>query len=525
MPLDYDTYEEAKEGFRWSEAWEIFDGDRKDFNIAHECVDRHFGDKIGIRIKFDNRRSEIYTFKEVSILTSQFANMLERYGIKKGDRVAISLFPSLEYYISFLGTLKRGAISVPCFPLFGPDALAFRIKDSGARFLIIEKEKKDLIEPDLVSNIIVREDLIKMIQDEEKDYKTDTSADDLAVIQYSSGTTGLPKQVRYPHKAITVSAPFVKFGLGLRRDDNYFCPSSPAWGHGIWYGMMGPLIFGNAIGTYSGKFDPEVLLEALEEFEITNISAAPTVFRMIMNSGKIDNYRLKIERLTYTGEAMEEELFKFLQNKLGIDPHGFYGSTEAGVVLLNYAGFSDWRVKPGSLGKPMLGVKVAVLDRNEDELPPNEVGTLAVKRNDKWIKLGDSGYVDRDGYYWYKGRTDDIIISAGYTIGPNEIENLLLKHPKVLEAAVIGVPDKDRGEIVKAFIKIECEPADDLKKDIQEFVKKRLSRHEYPREIAFVEDLPKTMDGKIRRKELREWERKKRKGLKEKKEVSMWRTY
>jgi acetyl-CoA synthetase len=515
MRLEYRTYEEAKKNFKWDERWDIFDRNRQKFNIAYECVSRHASEEIGIRIKFDDRRKEVYTFRELDRLVSQFANMLERLGIRKEDRIVLLLPPSLEYYVSMFGTLKRGAVVVPCSPLFGPEAISFRIENSKAKAIVTTRDMVSLVDKKFASTLqlIEAEQLFHEIKGEKETYEPDTSADTLAMIQFSSGTTGAPKQVIYRHEALTVFAPLVKFVVGLQSDDNFFCPSSPAWGHGIWFGTMGPLIFGRALGAYSGKFDPEILLEALEEFEITNMSAISSHYRLIMNTGKIDNYSLKIKRLTYTGEAMGMDVFKYFQDKLGVTIHSMYGSTETGPICADYAGFVDWKPKLGSLGKPMIGGrKVAVLDEKGNECPPGKEGQVALWNGREWIRAGDIVYQDEDGYFWYKCRADDVIISSGYTIGPIEIEEVLKKHPAVIEVAVVGSPDKERGEVVKAFIKTNRNPSEQLKEEIQEFVKANLSKHEYPREIEFLKELPKTPDGKIKRKELRIIERREKLG-------------
>jgi len=510
MRLEYKTYEEAKKNFKWSERWEVFDGNRQKFNIAHECVSRHASDEVAIRIKFDDHHREVYTFRELDRLVSQFANLLERLDIRKEDRIVLLVPPSLEYYVSMFGTLKRGAVVVPCSPLFGPEAISFRIENSKAKAIVTTKERVSLIEKNFAPRLQLIEagQLRQELKSEKEIYDSDTSADTLAMMQFSSGTTGAPKPVIYRHGALTLSAPQIKFQAGLQADDNFFCPSSPAWGHGIWFGTMSPLIFGRAVGAYSGKFDAEILLEALEEFEITNMSAISSHYRLIMNSGKIENYRLRIKRMTYTGEAMPVEVIHFFQEKLGILPHCMYGTTEVGPICSDYAGFDGWKVKPGSLGKPMVGgQKVAILDEKGNELPPGKEGQIAVWRDNGWIRVGDIVVQDEEGYFWYKCRADDVIISAGYTIGPIEIEEVLKKHPAVMEVAVVGSPDKERGEVVKAFIKANRNPSEQLKEEIQAFVKTNLSKHEYPREIEFLDELPKTPDGKVRRKELREEER------------------
>ena len=507
MRLEYKTFDDAKRNFRWSERWEVFDKDRANLNIAYECVDRHPKENIAIRLmKNDGSRGK-YTFGELSRLTSQFAHVLERRGVNPGDRVAIVLNPSLEYYVSFYGILKRGAVAVPCYALLGPEGLGYRIKESNSRLVVISKDRDNVLPPGVVSDVIYSEELIDIIQGEKEEYETNTSADTLAVIQFSSGTTGLPKQVFYHHSAVTVTAVFVKFWLGLQEGDRYMCTSSPAWGHGIWYGTVGPLIFGNGIGACSGKFDPEILLKALEQFEVTVTSNIPRVYKMLMESGRIDNYRLKLRRMTYTGGAIEKDVVQYFLDKLGLYIGSAYGSTETGPIVLDYA-FPDWKPRLGSAGKPMLGVKLGILDEDGSELPPGKIGEVAVWRKSRWNRMGDYGYFDEDGYFWPKGRSDDVIKSSGYRIGPFEIETVLEKHQAVQRAAVVGSPDKERGEIVKAFIVLTpgIEQTEELKSDIQEFVKARLSMHEYPKEIEFVNKLPETPDGKLKRKVLRKRE-------------------
>ena len=505
MRMEYKTYEDFRKNFQFRERWEVFDGNRDTLNIAYECIDRHPKEKTAIRIKFDDGRTESYTFGEFSRLTSQFANMLERLDIKAGEPVAMVLNPSLEFYVTMFGILKRGAVVVVCSPLFGPEAVEYRVNRSNARMVVIHKGQTDLVKEGLVPHLIIAEELKEILSKENEDYKTNTSADSLAFLQFSSGTTGVPKAVSYGHKAVTLAAVHVKFGVGLRDGDSYFCPSSPAWGMGIWYGAIGPLIFGNAIGAYSGKFDPERILEALEEYEVTNMFAAPLIFRRMMESGKMDNYKLKFRRMSYSGGKLDMDVIQYYQQKYGLVIQSCYGSTEVGVILADY-GFDDWKVMPGSLGKPLPGATVAVIDDDGKESAPGNVGMVAVWLGGKWVTLGDTAYVDEEGYFWYKNRVDDIIISAGYTIGPIEIEDVLMKHPKVKEAAVVGSPDKDRGEIVKAYIIPEQGATQELKQEIQEFIKTRLSKHEYPRDLEFVNELPRTPDGKIKRRVLRERE-------------------
>lgn len=504
--MEYRTYEEAKKKFHFDQAWELFDGNKDRLNIGHECIDRHVGKGTAVRIKFEDGCTEKYEFDEISKLSSQFANALEHLGLNFGDRVAIMLDPSLEFYVSLFGTLKRGATVVPCFPLFGPEALGVRLKDSGAKLLVTTEEKRGLVGNEFnVKIITIGTSFYKLLERQSDRYEVETSPKDISVYQYTSGTTRkYPEAVKHYHRSIINLMPAAIFGRGLREGDRFFCPGSPAWGHGLWIGTFAPLALGVAVGAYSGKFDVKKLLEALEEFEINNISAAPTVFRMMKSSGLLRNYNLKIEKIHYTGEPLDVETFNFLKKTFGVSPISGYGSTEVGPIIYNYAGFENYVVKSGSLGKPMPGLEVKLIDEAGNEVPQGQIGEIALKRKGEWFRVKDAAIVDEEGYFWHKGRVDDIIISAGWTISPNEVEDVLRTHRAVKEVAVVGIPDQERGQIVKAFVVTDLEPNSELTKQLQDFVKDKLSKHEYPREIEFMEALPKTDGGKVRRKELKE---------------------
>ncbi len=496
--LDYRTYEEAKEKFTLDQIWELFDGDPEHFNLGHECIDRHGDRGTAIRIKYEDGRTDQYSFQELSRLTSQFAHLLESLEIGKGDRVAVMLDPCLDFYICLFGILKRGAIFVPCFTAFGPEALEYRMKDSAAKLLIVSEGQAPSITPQPSYRILpTGKDFHVLLEKHKTEYLSHTSANDVAVHQYTSGATRkFPQAIPHRHKSVPLLMPAAIFGRGLRPGDRYFCPSSPAWGHGLWHGTLSPLALGIPAGTYSGKFRVDRVLEALEEFEIDNFGAAPTVYRMIKNSGLLDHYRLKIRKMHYTGEPMDTDTFHYFKDKFGVPPHSGYGSTEVGAVIYQYAGFPNWIVKPGSLGKPMPGLEVKLIDKDENEVTAGQIGEIAIRRRGKWIRARDAGMVDGDGYFWHKGRVDDIILSAGWTISPTEVEDTLQKHPAVREAAVIGVPDPERGQIVKAFVVSKNPPSAELENELKEFVRTNLSRHEYPRVIEFVASLPKSAAGK-----------------------------
>jgi acetyl-CoA synthetase len=514
MSLDYRSYEEAKEKFNWKDKWSLFDGTKDRFNIAHECIDRHPKADTAIRIKFADGRSEMYTFGQFSEYTCRFANYLESKGVEFGEKVVILLFPSIELYVSMFGLFKRGAVAIMCFPLFGPEAINFRLSRSNAKAIITTKAMTDLIDIDLADSlglkIIYAEDLMAELQNYSDRYEWNTDVSTICMMQFSSGTTGEPKSILYKHGAISVAGVVMKLGNGLRHDDIYFCPSSPGWGHGIWYGTIAPLIHGRAIGTFSGKFDTEKVLEALEEWRVTIMAAISSHYRLIMESPNVGKYNVKLRTVNYTGEAMTKDTIAALRREWGIYPATQYGTTEAGPIAMDFMAFDNWAIRPGSLGKIMLGgIRIAILDENEQEVPPGTPGQVALWRNNAWFKIGDSAFIDEDGYVWYIGRIDDLIISSGYTIGPIEVEGAINKHPAVEECAVIGSPDKNRGNIVKAVVVLKkgIAGSDSLEEDIKNFVKTRLSKHEYPRKIEFTTELPKTPDGKIKRKLLKEKEK------------------
>jgi len=501
---EYSSYEEVLKDFQWDMLWDLFDGDVEHLNIAHECLDRHVDKGTAVRLKFEDGHLERYTFRELSEWTSRFANFLANHGVEAGERVCVMLEPSLAYYIGVFGAIKRGAVAVPLFTLFGPEALTQRINDCRPKLLLLHPEKAHLGKTfEGLRVLLSGPELIEEIRRESTSFKTETKAKDLAIFQYTSGTTReFPEAIKHTHRSVVTLALAALFGLGLREGDRYFCPSSPAWGHGMWHGTISPWSLGISAGHYSGKFDPQRILEALQALEITNFAAAATVYRMLIKSRLMDKYRYKIQKVSFTGEPLDSASEDFLLNRFGVPVCSMYGTTETGVILASYPGFRDFKVKRGSLGKPVPGWKVAIINEEGKEVPPGTLGEIAVKRRGEWFHAKDAGIMDEDGYFWHKGRSDDVIISAGWTISAVEVEDALLKHPDVREAAVIGVPDEVRGHIVKAFL-VAGRREEAFEEELKEFVKTRLSAHEYPRAIAFVDELPKTPAGKVNRKALR----------------------
>ena len=501
--LDVRRYPDVLRAFRWEALWELFDGDRDRLNLAHECVDRHIGRGTALRLKFDDGRSETHSFEDLAAWSSRFANLIARRGVARGDRVAVMLDPSLAFYGAVFGAVKRGAIAVPLFTLFGPDGVAARVEDCRPKLLLVERDapRWRAIFPDL--DVLSVDDVAGRLAGESDRYAPDTAANDLAVFQYTSGTTrARPAAIRHTHRSVVTLMVGALYGVGLERGDRYFCPSSPAWGHGLWHGTIAPLALGIPVGSYAGKFQGARVIEALTEFEITNLAAAPTVFRMLRQAGLDAAAARAIRKVSFTGEPMDAGTFEWLEQTLGFRPCGMYGSTEVGVVVVNYPGFSGHEVRPGALGKPAPGWEVAVVGDDGAVLGPGRPGEISVRRKGEWFPLKDRGWVDAEGYFHHSGRSDDVIISAGWTMSVVEIEEVLRKHPDVRDAAVVGIADAGRGHVPKAFVASDRRDAA-FTDEIQEFVKTRLSRHEYPRLVEVLDELPKTPAGKIDRNALR----------------------
>jgi acetyl-CoA synthetase len=448
------------------------------------------------------------SFDALASGAARFAHWLERRGVGAGDRIAFMLEPSPAFYVCLFGAMMRGAISVPLFTLFGHDGLRLRIDDCQPALLITNADKAELARGIEALTVITADAaLFAEMAHYPSDYSIVTRADDLAVFQYTSGTTReLPAAVKHSHRALVTLMLAALYGTGIRPGDAFFCPSSPAWGHGLWHGTLAPLALGVATGTMAGRFDAVRLLHALSEYRITNMSAAATHYRMLKNSGRAHEFAFAIDKLSYTGEPIDPATLEFIDRTFHVPVCSMYGTTEIGVVLVNYPGADDYRVKPGALGKPVPGLRLQVHDAHGHHAEPDVIGELMVWRRERWESTKDLAKVDRDGYFHHAGRADDVIISAGWTMSAVEIENTLLKHPDVREAGVIAVPDATRGQVAKAFVVSERAASEEFAGELKTFTRERLSQHEFPRQVAFVPELPKTPAGKIHRKALRDRE-------------------
>jgi acetyl-CoA synthetase len=529
-------WEDAEKHFSWSETGKV--------NMAYECVDKHVdkgnGSNVALRYVSDDGKQEL-TFEEMKKQTNKFANVLKKHGVNKGDRVFIFMPRSPELYVAFLGTIKAGAIIGPLFEAFMKEAVYDRLLDSGAKVLVTTPEmqgrvpKEDL--PELEKTILVGEK--NELEDDEVIYHEEMkdASEDFEVVwvdretpmllHYTSGSTGKPKGVVHVHNAMIGHYMTGKWLLDLHEDDVYWCTADPGWVTGTSYGIFAPLLNGVATLIRGGRFGADAWYKTIQDEKVTIWYSAPTAFRMLMSKGKevVDKYDTSSLRLIYSvGEPLNPEVIRWGMDVFGLPMHDNWWMTETGMQLISNYPCMDIRL--GSMGKPFPGITAGIIDEEGNELGPNEVGQLAIKagwpsmmrsiwnnrekyesyfEKKPWYVSGDSAHKDEDGYFWFHGRIDDVIKTSGERVGPFEVESKLVEHPAVAEAGVIGKPDPMRGQIIKAFIKLRdgYAPSDELKKEITEFVKKGLAAHAKPREIEFVDKLPKTRSGKIMRRVLK----------------------
>ena len=532
-----DRYEEIYRAFRWDVPAR--------YNIAQACCGRWASDRTRFALRWEDESgaTAAYSFWDIQEAANRLANALAAQGVKRGDRVAIVLPQRPETAIAFMAIFQMGAIALPLSHLFGPDSLAYRLENAGASVAIVETTtlpslwaiKAGLPQLRLVigvggareTGVLAWEELIA--RGSRRFTCVDTSADDPALIIYTSGTTGPAKGALLAHRSLLGNLPgFIhSHDLFPQDGDMFWSPADWAWTGGLMDALLPTWACGFPLLGYRGRFDAERAFYLLEKYQVRNTFLFPTALKFMMKAvpeprGKYD---LNLRSLMSAGEAVGVTLIDWARDQFGVTINEMFGQTEANYVVGNSS--ANWPVKPGSIGRPYPGHRVALIDGDGAEVPAGELGEIAVgSRGDpvmfleywqnpeatrkkfigEWACTGDLGRRDEDGYIWYQGRTDDVIKSAGYRIGPAEIENCLVKHPAVANAAVVGKPDDDRGMIVVAFIVLQPEyrASDVLKEEIQLHVRSRLAPYEYPREIQFIDRMPMTMTGKLRRMELRE---------------------
>jgi acetyl-CoA synthetase len=539
-----DRYKQLYDSFRWNIP--------ADFNITQWACTRWASDRHRLALYWEDESGleRAYSYWDLQQAANRLSNTLTALGVRRGDRVALILPQRAETVITYLACFQMGAIAVPLSFLFGPEALEYRLADSGAKVAIVD--------PATLPNLKLIWERVPAVEwaigvagahgggvvdwdatlaGAPRHFEpTPTRASDPAAIIYTSGTTGPPKGALLPHSALLGNLP----GFELSHDgfpqpgDIFWSPADWAWTGGLWDALMPTLYHGQTILGYRGRFDPERAFYLLQKYAIRNAFLFPTALKMMMKAvpSPRAHYDLGLRSLMSGGEPVGPAVFHWAREELGVTVNEIFGQTEMNYIVGN--SHREWPVKPGSMGRPYPGHRIAVIDDAGNELPPGEVGDVSVNRtwidgtpdpvfflgywgNDEatakkytgeWCRTGDQASFDEDGYLWYQGRADDMFKAAGYRIGPAEIENCLVKHPAVANSAVVPSPDETRGAIIKAFVLLAPGhvPSESLKDSIRDHVKKHLAPYQQPREIEFVAELPMTTTGKVQRKVLRDRE-------------------
>jgi len=546
IPPNLVDYEKACRNFLWKNYYSELSwfGPGK-LNAAYNAVDRHLltwrKNKVALYWEGEDGTEKKFTFEDLAEKSSQFGNFLRKLNVKKGDRVFIFLPRVPELYIAFLGVLKVGAIAGTLFSAFQAQALYDRLENSGAKVLITNSELKERVNKireklkNLKTILVIDDpDFEKELQkfsQETKIAKMDPK--DPAFMLYTSGTTGKPKGAVHCHLAILQEHLTAKWVLDLHEEDTYWCTADPGWVTGIAYEILGSWSNGVAAVVYEGRFNPPKWYEILEKYRVSVWYTAPTAIRMLMAGGEDlpKKYNLSyLRHLCSVGEPLNPEAIRWGLKVFGLPFHDNWWQTETGAICIG--NFPCLNIKLGSMGKPIPGVEAEIVDDNGNQVRPGKEGNLALRpgwpsmmikiwRRPKkyrsyfkngWYITGDLAYKDKDGYFWFIGRADDVIKTAGERVGPFEVESCLVEHPAVVEAGVIGKPDPVRGEIIKAFVVLKDnqklkiknqKDAERLKEELSQYVKSHLAGHAYPREIEFIDKLPKTRSGKIMRRVLK----------------------
>jgi acetyl-CoA synthetase len=512
------------------------------YNIAHEVCDRHSRHRNDVALYCENAtgRDQSFTFGQIKSLSDRFANALIGLGVGSGDRVAIILPQGVETAVTHLAVYKIGAVALPLSILFGPDAVEYRLRDSGAKAVVIDRARNAMLQalrPNLPElQVVINCDsegelrfwgLIEKASESLQAVRT--RADDPALLIYTSGTTGPPKGALIAHRSLLGNLTGFELSQNFypQKGDCFWTPADWAWTGGLMDGLLPTWHYARPIVAQpGGKFDPEQACRRLTKYGVTNAFIPPTALKMIRQLGNDvrQRFKLRLRAIMSAGEAVGAELYHWAREALAVELNEMWGQTEFNYLVGNCSAIMP--VRPGSMGKSFPGHEVDAIDEHGRPMLAGETGELAARRGDpvmflgywgneeatrkkfagEWFCTGDVGYRDADGYLWFVGRKDDVISSAGYRIGPGEIEDCLLKHPAVAQAAVIGSPDELRGSVVKAFIVLArgYEGSETLKREIQEAVRTRLAAYEYPRAIEFIDELPMTTTGKVRRVQLRE---------------------
>lgn len=532
------TYEEVCGSFSWNIP--------EFYNMGVDICDKWAHQRYRLALIYENERGqrEQYTFWDLKKLSNRLANGLRAHGLGQGERMGIMLPQSPEAGISHIALYKMGAIAIPLFTLFGTDALEYRLSNSEAKGIVTDEANLQKVLdiwdrlPSLKIVMVTRGersegvlDFWELIEKGSPEFQpVQTRADDPAFISYTSGTTGPPKGAFHAHRVLLGHMPGIEFPHNFfpKEDDLFWTPADWAWMGGFMDVLLPSWHHGIPVVAHRAKkFDPEEAFHLLAKYGIRNAFMPPTALKMMRQvRDPRSRYDYQMRTIGSGGEALGEELLEWGKEIMGLTINEFYGQTEVNLVVGSCCEVME--IKPGSMGRAIPGHEVAVVDDTGNPVPIDTVGEVAIKRPDpvmcleywknpketsekyvgEWWVTGDLAKQDEDGYFWFVGRKDDLITSAGYRIGPAEIEDCIIKHPAVSMVAVVGSPDELRTEVVKAFIilKPDVSPGPAIEKEIKNFVKTRLAAHEYPREMEFVSELPMTATGKIMRKELKKLE-------------------
>ncbi|CAG2161033.1 acyl-CoA synthetase [Cupriavidus numazuensis] len=512
-------------------------------NACVECCDRHaLPGRIALFWEGRDGTSETWTFSQFKALSAKVAGFLKAQGVQPGDRVAGLLPRTPELLATILGTWRAGAVYQPLFTAFGPKAIEHRLNASGAKFVVTDGANRSKLDdvadcPPIVTVAgakgrgLVRGDFSFWAEVDRQPAEFEPimrRGDDPFLMMFTSGTTGPAKPLQVPLKAIVAFAGYMRDAVDLRDEDAFWNLADPGWAYGLYYAVTGPLALGHPTTFYDGPFSVESTCRVIEKYGITNLAGSPTAYRLLIAAGKAVSgpLRGKLRAVSSAGEPLNPEVIRWFANELGVTIHDHYGQTETGMVLCNHHALSH-TVRMGAAGFASPGHRVVVLDDENRELPAGQPGTLALDLTQSpmcWFPgyhgtptrafvgnyylTGDSAELNDDGSISFIGRADDVITTSGYRVGPFDVESALIEHPAVVETAVIGKPDPERTELIKAFVVLDPQyrPTPELAEELRLHVRKRLAAHAYPREIEFVPELPKTPSGKVQRFILRNQE-------------------
>lgn len=508
-------------------------------NACVECCDRHAAEG-GVALYWERHDGACaqYTFADLQQRAARLANVLKAQGVGPGDRVAGLLPRTVELLVTVLASWRLGAVYQPLFTAFGPKAIEHRLHSSGARVVVTDRTNRPKLDEIEGCARIITVDAQAGSGDLDFHTALDAASADCApvllsgeapfLLMFTSGTTGPAKPLEVPLRAIVAFQGYMRDAIDLRPEDNFWNLADPGWAYGLYYAVTGPLALGQATTFFDGPFSVESTCRVIDKYAITNLAGSPTAYRMLIAAGQAfaEPIKGRLRVVSSAGEPLNPEVIRWFAEHLQVTIHDHYGQTELGMVLCNHHGLRH-PVHLGSAGFAIPGHRIVVLDEQQHELPPGQPGILAVDREQsplcwfggyhgvqtkafvgKYYLSGDTVELNQDGSISFVGRSDDVITTSGYRVGPFDVESALIEHPAVIEAAVVGKPDPERTELIKAFVVLASgvEGTPELAENLRQHVRQRLYAHAYPREIEFVGELPKTPSGKLQRFILRNQE-------------------